>query len=78
VLVLAAFFLLAVAGLLEVAGLGFPGLDLGIGGALVATMILGAVGALRPQRASSWGLVAFGLAALLLGLHLCLNLGVLG
>ena len=74
---LTAFLLLAAAGLFEVAGLGFPGLDLLIGLALLSSMTLGAVGALRGPRASGWGLVAFGLAALLLGLHLCLILGVL-
>ncbi len=74
---IAAFALLAAAGLLEVAGLAFPGLDLVIGAALVAAMTLGAVGALR-GRGTSWGLVAFGAAALVLGLHLCLVLGVLG
>lgn len=76
-LVLVAFCLLTAAGLLEVSGVVFPGLDLALAAALVAAMTLGAIGALRGSAPSSWGIVAFGVAALLLGLHVCLVLGVL-
>jgi len=74
---LVAFFLLAAAGLLEVAELAFPGLDRLVGLGLLSSMVLGAIGALRGPNASSWGLIAIGLAALLLGRHVCLILGVL-
>ena len=71
---IAALFLLAVGGVLEVAGVAFWGLDLCVGGCFVASMVLAALSALRSKR-EPWGILAFGIAALAFGLHICLNFG---
>jgi len=71
-----ALVLLTAGGLLEVAGFAFCGLDLLIGLCFVAAMALGAAAALR-ARFSLSGLIACGLAALALGLHLAIHLGLL-
>ena len=73
---LAALLLLTAGGLLEVAGLSFFALDLLVGTCFLGAMVLGAASAIRASSAP-WGMVAFGLGALALGLHLCLNLGLI-
>ncbi len=76
-LAIAAFVLLAAGGMLEVAGLAFPAIDLVVGTCFGLAMFLGGAAVLR-ARVSGWGLLDFCLAALALGLHLCINLGALG
>jgi hypothetical protein len=73
---LIAIFLLLCGALLEIAGLGFAGLDLLVAGCFVAALALGAASALR-ARLSLMSVVACGLAALGLGLHLAIHLGLL-
>lgn len=73
---IAALFLLAAGGLLEMAGIDFAGLDLLVGLCFGGAMVLGAAGALR-TRFSAAGLIACGLAALALGIHLAVHLGLL-
>jgi hypothetical protein len=74
---IAALLLLCIGGLLEVAGVAFWGLDLVVALCFVGSMLLGAGGVIRGQYVL-WALIAFSLAALALGLHLCLNLGIFG
>ncbi len=73
---LIALVLLTAGGLLEVAGIAFFGLDLLIGLCFAAALGLGAAATLR-TRLSASGLVACGLGALALGLHLAIHLGLL-
>jgi hypothetical protein len=71
---LAALLVLTIGGVLEVAGVAFWGLDLWIGLCFGAAMVIGALSTIR-GRSAPWGMLAFGLGALALGLHVCLNLG---
>jgi hypothetical protein len=71
-----ALLLLTAGGLLEVAGVAFFGLDVLVGFCFVVAMGLGAAAALR-ARFSLAGLIACGLSALALGLHLAIHLGLL-
>jgi hypothetical protein len=80
VLIVLAFALLVAGALLAVASPPLPGLDLLIALCPGASRALGAASALRGGSrlgASGLGLLSCGLAALALGLHLCLNLGLL-
>ena len=72
----AALLFLTIGGLLEVAGLSFFCLDLLVGACFLGAMVLGAASAIRAASAP-WGMVAFGLGALALGFHICLNLGLI-
>ena len=71
-----ALCLLTVGGLLEVAGTDFTGLDALVGLCFTAAMALGAIGALRVHLSAA-GLLAVGVAAMALGLHLAIHLGLL-
>ena len=70
----AAYALLCIGTLLEVAGLGFWGLDLLVGLCLGLSAAAGAVAYIfGPAR--RWGLLAASLATLALVFHIWLNLG---
>ena len=73
---LAAFVLLVIGTLLEIAGISFSGVDLLIGLCFMAALSLAAASALR-ARLSVVALIACGLAALALGVHLAIHLGLL-
>jgi len=72
-LLLAAYTLLCVGGLLEVSAAGFWGLDLLVGLCFSLSLLCGAAGYLVGP-AHRWGLVVTGLATLALVFHVCLNL----
>jgi hypothetical protein len=76
-LVLIALALLGIGGVLEVAGVAFWGLDLLIGFSFAGSVILAGTSALCGRHVAL-GLALAGAAAFALGLHLCVNLGILG